>query len=228
VVEAHWPHDTERLMNLPDDTKRHAIIGATGSGKTQAALWHLSLRSIDTKPWIIYNWKDEKSIDEIPHARPIGIEEIPIRPGVYVVHPKPHETDGVENQMWEIWSRQNTGVYVDEGYMLGRDNRAFRALLTQGRSRQVPLIVLSQRPVWMDRFVFSEADFYQVFRLNNRRDRKAVMEFVPANLEKRLPDYHSHYYDVAANSVTVVKPVPDIQRIHSYFDSRLKRLKRVI
>lgn len=210
-------------MILPDDSKRHAIIGATGSGKTQAALWHLSLRSIDSKPWIIYNFKDETSIDRIPHARSIGVDEIPIKPGVYVVHPKPHETDEVEQQMWEIWARQNMGVYVDEGYMVGRDNRAFRALLTQGRSRQIPIIVLSQRPVWMDRFVFSESEFFQVFRLNNKKDVKSVEEFVPANLGKRLPDFHSYYYDVGSNKVTVLKPVPPIEKIHDTFERRLRK-----
>lgn len=215
-------------MRLPSDTHRHAIVGATGSGKTQAALWHLSIRDIDSKPWVIYNFKNDESIDAIPHARHIGLDEAPIRPGVYIVHPMPHEGENVESQMWAIWNRGNTGVYVDEGYMVGRDNRAFRALLTQGRSKHVPMIVLSQRPVWMDRFVFSESEFYQIFRLQHRKDRKLVEEFVPTNLEKRLPEFHSYYYDVGENEVKVIKPVPAIEQIHSMFERRLRRLKKVV
>lgn len=215
-------------MNLPNDSQRHSIIGATGSGKTVAAVWHLSLRNIDSKPWMVYNFKDDSTIDGIPHARHIGVEEIPIKPGVYIVHPKPHETEEVENQMWEIWARQNIGVYIDEGYMVGNNNRAFRALLTQGRSRQIPMIVLSQRPVWMDRFVFSESEFFQVFRLQNKKDVKNVEEFVPADLSKRLPPFHSYYYDVGENKVSVLKPVPVIEKIHESFDHRLKRLKKVV
>ena len=215
-------------MILPDSTKRHAIIGSTGSGKTQAALWHLSVRDIDRRPWVIYNFKHDASIDAIPDKIDIPVDEVPIKPGVYVVHPHPDETDAVERQMWGIWDKKGIGVYVDEGYMVGDRNQAFRALLTQGRSRNNPMIVLSQRPVWMDRFVFSESEFFQVFRLNHKQDRKKVQEFVPANLDHRLPDYHSYYYDVAQNKVTVLKPVPDIETIHKTFGQKLGALRKSV
>jgi hypothetical protein len=215
-------------MRLPDETNRLAIVGATGSGKTQAALWHLSLRDIDRRPWVIYNFKRDRSIDGIPHAKPLELDSVPIKPGVYIAHPQPGQVDDVEKQMWEIWRRTGIGVYVDEGYMVGKKNDAFRTLLTQGRSLETPLIVLSQRPVWMDKFVFTESEFVQVFRLQHRKDRRNVEEFVPANLEKRLPEFHSYYYDVAANKVTVLKPVPDIAAIHHTFDVRLSRLRKTL
>lgn len=215
-------------MRLPDDTNRLAIVGATGSGKTQAALWHLSLQDIDRKPWVVYNFKTDKSIDGIPFAKPIELDEVPVKPGVYIAHPHPAQQEDVENHMWEIWERENTGVYVDEGYMVGDRNPAFRALLTQGRSRHIPMIVLSQRPVWMDRFVFSEAEFYQVFRLQHQKDRKSVMEFVPADLSKRLPEYHSYYYDVGENKVTPLRPVPSLEEIHRTFERRLARVRKTV
>src|SRR5262249_25496998 len=163
------------------------------SGKTQAALWHLSMRDIDRRPWIVYNWKRDMSIDSIPHKRDIELDEIPVKPGVYVSHPHPNQAEEVEAQMWAIWERGETGVYIDEGYMLGRNSASFRALLTQGRSLHVPMIVLSQRPVWLDLFVFSESDFIQVFHLQHKRDGKNVQEFVPIDPEKRLPQYYSYY-----------------------------------
>jgi hypothetical protein len=215
-------------MRLPDHSQRLSIVGATGSGKTQAALWHLSMRDIDSRPWLVYNFKSDQSIDAIPHSQPIGVDELPIKPGVYVVHPHPSQTDEVENQMWGVWEKEGIGVYVDEGYMIGDRNPAFRALLTQGRSKQIPIIVLSQRPVWMDRFVFSESEFFQVFRLNHRKDRQSVEAFVPASLSRRLPEFHSYYYDVGANRVTVLKPVPGIDEIHRTFDRRLARFRRTI
>jgi hypothetical protein len=206
-------------MRFPKDTERHVIVGATGSGKTQAALWHLSFRDYEQMPWVIYNYKRDESIDGIPGAQELPTDEIPVDPGVYITHPLPDED--VEPQMWSLWNRGDVGVYVDEGYMVGRNNRAFRALLTQGRSRHVPMIVLSQRPVWMDRFVFSEAEYHQIFRLQHRKDREAVEQFVPADLEKRLPEYHSYYYDVAQNHVYVVRPVPSLEHIHETFRQRL-------
>jgi hypothetical protein len=215
-------------MRLPDSTQRLAIVGATGSGKTQAAIWHLSMRDYTSMPWVIYNWKGDKSIDEIPGAIFIGLDEMPKRPGIYVVHPLPNDNEEVEQHMWEVWSRENIGVYVDEGYMVGNNNPAFRALLTQGRSKRIPVITLSQRPVWMDRFVFSESEFFQVFRLQHRKDRRSVEEFVPANLDRRLNDYWSYYYDVGRDEVKILRPVPDMEQIHKTFDARLSRMRRVV
>ena len=215
-------------MRLPDSSQHLAIVGANGSGKTQAAQWHLSQRDINTRPWVIYNYKSDKTIDGIPYAKNIGLDEIPIKPGVYIAHPQPDQTDAVETHMWAIWEKEGIGVYVDEGYMVGDRNPAFRALLTQGRSKEIPVIVLSQRPVWMDRFVFSEATFFQIFRLNHRKDRRNVEEFVPADLDYRLPDFHSYYYDVGLNRVTILKPVPSITQIHKTFEHRLRTQRRTV
>ena len=215
-------------MNLPTESNRIAIVGATGSGKTQAELWHLSLRDIDKRPWIIYNFKTDKSIEAIPHKRDISLDELPLKPGVYVVHPTPGQQDEVEAQLWAVLDKEGIGIAIDEGYMMGDRNQAFRAILTQGRSKEIPVIVLSQRPVWMDRFVFSESEFFQIFRLNHRKDRKAVEEFVPADLSYRLPAFHSYYYDVGADKVTILKPVPEIEQIYRTFESRLKRVRRTV
>lgn len=215
-------------MRLPNASNRLAIVGATGSGKTQAALWHLSLRDFDQRPWLIYNFKTDRSIDGIPHARTIELDEVPIQSGIYIAHPHPDQGEEVENQMWAVWEKQGVGIYVDEGYMVGRQNPAFRALLTQGRSREIPMITLSQRPVWLDPFILSESEFYQVFRLNHKKDRQKVEEFIPHDVSQRLPDYHSYYYDVGANKLTVLKPVPDIAKIHATFERRLQRVRKTI
>lgn len=215
-------------MRFPTDKDRHAIIGATGSGKTQFALWCLSHRNFHTMPWIVYNYKHEESIDAIEGARHIELDDVPTSPGIYVAHPHPDDEEGVQAQMWEIWKRGNIGVYVDEGYMVGRHNRAFRSLLTQGRSKRIPMMVLSQRPVWMDTFVFSESQFFSVFRLQHKKDIVNVESFVPVNLGERLPDFHSYYYDVGENKVQIMKPVPDIEAILATFERRLRKQKQVV
>lgn len=189
-------------------------------------MWHLSNRDYLDRPWIVYNFKTDRSIDSIPYKKDIELDEIPVKPGIYITHPQPDSQEEIEAQMWEIWKRGGIGVYVDEGYMVGNNNPAFRAILTQGRSKEIPAIVLSQRPVWMDRFVFSESEFFQVFRLNHKQDRKNVEQFIPADIGNRLPAYHSYYYDVGENKVTVLRPVPSIETIYRSFESRLKRLRR--
>lgn len=215
-------------MRLPDSTQRLSIVGATGSGKTIAALWHLSMSDIDKRPWIVYNFKIDKNIDGIPHAQNIALDEMPTTPGVFIAHPHPSQQEAVENQMWEIWNRGGIGVYVDEGYMIGNANPAFRALLTQGRSKEIPVIVLSQRPVWMDRFVFSESEFFQVFRLQLNKDRKTVQEFLSSDISERLPDYHSYYYDVGQNKMSRLAPVPKLDEIYRTFNHRLARVRKTL
>lgn len=215
-------------MRIPDETNRIAIVGATGSGKTQAELWQLSIRDIDTRPWVIFNWKGDKSIDGIPGAEFIDLDTIPIKPGVYIYHPRPDDSAEVEKIMWEIWERGGIGVVIDEGYMVGDRNPAFRSILTQGRSKEIPVIVLSQRPVWMDRFVFSESEFFQIFRLQHSKDRKAVQEFIPKPIDERLPEYHSYYYDVARDKVSVLKPVPQLDVIYSTFARKLVRVRKTV
>ena len=218
-------------MNFPDDTQRLAIVGATGSGKTYAAMWHLSRRSYDRMPWIIYDFKGDRLINSIPGAYHIRLDQpLPTRPGVYIVHPHPGQTETgeVESHMWAIWEMENTGVYIDEGYMVGNNNSAFRAMLTQGRSKRIPMIVLSQRPVWMDRFVFSESEFFQIFRLQHSDDLKSVQKFIPSDIKKRLPEYNSYYYDVNANKTFHLTPVPDGDNIISTFDRRLRQLRKVV
>jgi hypothetical protein len=224
---------TPNPPRLPNNQQRLTVIGATGSGKTQCALWHLSHRDYHAMPWIVYNTKGDESIDSIPYIQDVGLDEIPTKPGVYVCRPLPDEDDDkVEAQMRAIWARGRMGVYVDEGYMISNNNRAFRALLTQGRSKYVPMITLGQRPVWLDRFVFSESEFFQVFRLQTAKDRKAMSEVIPTSLEQPLPEFHSWYYDAGQNNLTVMRPVSSIQAIHGTFSRRLseiaRRRKRVV
>jgi hypothetical protein len=215
-------------MRYPNDQQHISIVGATGSGKTQAGAFHLSRRNYTTKPWLVYDFKGEDLFNEIENAFHLSADDkVPEKPGLYIVHAVP-EDPGVDEQMLEIWHRENIGVMIDEGYMIGRQNRPFRYLLTQGRSKHIPLIVLSQRPVWMDRFVFSESSFFQIFRLQHKKDLANVNEFIPFDLSERLPEYHSYYYDVGNNTLEKLSPVPDRQLILDTFDSRLQNLKRVV
>jgi len=216
-------------MNLPGDQDRIAIIGATGSGKTHAAMWHLSRRNFDVKPWLIYDFKMEEFINEIPGAYRLGVTDpIPSRPGIYIVQPNANDDDLVESQMWAIWAHENVGVFVDEGYMLGNNNRGHRMLLTQGRSKHIPMIELCQRPVWLDRFVFSESQFFQVFHLNSAKDIQTVQQYIPQDLSKPLPTRHSYYYDVRMRKLVVLKSMPDKDAILDTFDMKLSKLRKVI
>lgn len=212
-------------FRLPNNKQRIAVIGRTGSGKTQFGAWLLSTAPFDKQPYFIIDYKYDDLLNGSDRIPEIGIrDKLPKVPGLYIVHPHPSDEEGIENFMLRLWEQERAGIYVDEGYMLPKGSSSFQALLTQGRSKRIPAIVLSQRPTWISRFVFSEADYYAIFQLNDKRDRDTIQSFTPKerlNVSDRLPDYHSYWYDVGRDNVFQLKPVPQAAEILERIESRL-------
>lgn len=222
-------------MRLPNEGNRTAVVGATGAGKTQVALWLLSMQDLTERPWIVYNFKRESLIDNIPFAQVITLDQIPVKPGVYIVHPLPQQREEVEQQMWAIWTRENMGVFVDEGYMIGRFNEAYSALLTQGRSKRIPMINLSQRPVWLNPFVLDQSEFIAVMRLQKAGDIKNMQGYIPKvrdasgklhGIDERLPKWNFYYYDVEIDKCSRLSPVPTIEVIYATFARKLEPVRQ--
>lgn len=219
-------------MRLPNTSQRMLIMGRTGSGKTRAACWHLGMRNLNFMPWIVLNHKGEQLIDSVEGAEHVDLDFVPKKPGLYIYHPVPEVDDAaVTSLLWKIHGRENAGIYIDEGYMVDRKDPAMQAILTQGRSKHIPMVILSQRPVWLTRFAVSEADFYQVFELTDRADRDRIKSFIPTDLEEwmasevnqtpKLPQFHSLYYDVGKRSLEMVLPVPNDDFILGMFQKQL-------
>lgn len=212
------------MARFPTDEERHAIFGMTGSGKTVAALWFLSRRSYTAMPWIIVDFKGDDKIEQIPGLTEISVtSNPPKRPGLYVVRPLPHEEEELDALLWKIWQRGRTGLYIDEGYMIGRFNKAYRAILTQGRSKRIPVMTLSQRPAWISPFILSESEFISTFFLHTKADVDRVKEWMPG-IRDMPTDHRSYYWDVKARALTQLEPVPPLAEILDRFDRR--RAKR--
>lgn len=215
-------------FRLPNLQQRVAVIGRTGSGKTRFGTWLLSRSDFDKQPFVVIDYKGDDLLGGIDRMREIGLNEVPKHPGLYTIRPTPSENENVEAWLWKVWQKERIGLYVDEGYALPNKG-AFQAILTQGRSKRLPVICLTQRPTWVSRFVFSEADFYAVFHLNDRRDKLTVQAFTPKermDLNNRLPDYHSYWYDVGRDNVALIKPVPNDEDILDLIETKLKPKKR--
>jgi len=217
------------MPTLPRYDKRTAVIGSTGSGKTQFAVWLLSTRDFDVRPWIIFDYKGDELIEEIDPQLISVYGEVPTKPGIYAVRPIPELDDkAVEAFLWKIWAKGEIGIYIDEGYMIGQRNPALNACLTQGRSKHIEMIILSQRPLWLSRFVFSEANYFAVFNLTDQDDRKTVGRFIGGKASKPLPAYNCLWYDVDKQEPCQFAPVPDRKILIATFQDRLKKKVKTI
>lgn len=223
------------MVRLPGPDSRLAIVGSTGTGKTQAGVFQLN-KALEAdeerkkpRPWFMMDFKRDKMIGQL-NARELPLSgRLPKEPGLYVFRPIPEEDDlAVKELLKQIWQQENCGLYTDEGFMMGIHNKWFNALLTQGRSKLIQMITLSQRPAWMSRFVFSESDFFQVFRLNDQRDYVNIKAMTSLDIERRLPPYYSHWYDVAQDSAATFSPVPSRRSIIDEINSRLRHQMKVL
>jgi hypothetical protein len=215
-------------IRLPGPRDRITVIGPTGSGKTHAALWHLSNASFDVRPFVVIDPKREELITGIDGANYIPVGEIPKRPGIYVVNPIPSDAPLLDKMLLDIWDRENIGIWIDEGLMFGTGD-GIDACLTQGRSKHIPVIMLVQRPVFVSRFAVSEATFIQYFGLSDKRDQITVTQFaehLPVNVN--LEQYHSFYYDVPRRLNYHFKPMPSAEKILDRINSRIEPQRKVI
>lgn len=221
-------------IRLPGPGHRTAIVGRTGSGKTIAAIWHLSNADFDQRPFIILDYKNDEHINSIARAYELDYDTLPDEPGIYILKVLPGDADEGKVSAWfkSVWEHEDLGILIDEGYMIDPRDQWFNACLTQGRSKNISMIILSQRPVWLSRFVFSESDFFQVFDLTHSKDMDKVREYVRDDdrqqLDQQLAEYNSFYYDVGKRRLETFGPVPEESELLAIIDGRLAELEVVV
>jgi len=215
-------------FRLPSTTEHTAICGRTGSGKTQEGVFVLSESDLDNRPHIALDFKGDELLNSIREAQHIKPDKLPDKAGLYIARFMPHEKEEMEAFFWNVWAHENIHLHVDESYMIDRNSPGFNSLLTQGRSKNISLTCLTQRPAYCSRFIFSEASHISVFHLNDVRDRKIIEGFFPDDLDVVLPEFHSRWYDVKRNKIFRLRPVPDADSIRARFSERLKPKRRFL
>lgn len=207
---------------LPGPEDHLLVLGRNGSGKTVAGAWHLSRKDFNAQPALIVNTKGDKLLNEIAAiegVETIAIDGTPGDKGLYIVNPTPDQSEELNALLWRVWRKGNCLTYIDEGYAV-TDDDGLNALLTQGRARRCPVIILSQRPSWLTKFAFSEVNFVHLFNLQIQDDRKKIGQIVPVDKDYRLRPYHSYWYNVKDDTLAELKPVPPPEQILATFQAK--------
>lgn len=194
-------------FRLPGATDRAIFMGATGTGKTTLAAHVLSRQNMHARPWVILDFKNEELWDKVRPER-LRFGKLPGKRGLYIMSVLPGQEHQLEGWLWQVWRRENIGIFCDEAtYLAGMDS--CKAILRQGRSKRIPVIACTQRPIGIDREFFTESGFKSIMRLDDERDYKVVKGFTRgANVEPILPDYWSYWHDNSQNHTFVLRPAP--------------------
>jgi hypothetical protein len=205
------------MVDLPSSDSRTTIVGATGSGKTQAGVWLLSTRDYHLRPWFILDYKGDKLIHDIDMIPFNFGDPWPIIPGLYRISILPGQEEEISDFFLQAYTMGHCGIYIDEGMALNKYDRWVKACLTQGRSKFIEIIFLTQRPANVAVEFFSEASFLWIFNLNVKADKQRIYDYTDGIELTRLPRYHSLWYDVALNESVTFQPVPSSQEIVKIF-----------
>lgn len=198
-------------FTLPGAADRTVVIGGTGTGKTVFGCWLLSTQRFDKRPWVCIDFKGEVLFDQVgdPPMRDLTLSQSPTKTGLFRLRINPGQEDAFENWLWKMWQRENVGLFCDE-FSLVPQRSAMKAILRQGRSKLIPVIACTQRPVDCDREVFTEATYVSVFRLDDVRDAKIIKGFTrDAAIDETLPPHWSFWYDKAKTNLTRLRPCPN-------------------
>jgi hypothetical protein len=227
--------ETEKFY-LPRDDEHTTIVGRNGTGKTLLGAFVLARRDLANTTQLIVDYKGEEVFAALSRARAIGFRDVPHEPGVYILKAAPHLNNQVEDWLYRVWESSHVGLFIDEGYMLPNPPQggAFQAILTQGRSKRIPVITLTQRPVRVSTFAFSEASHVGVFDLNAKRDRQTVedrtgegfMSWLPPQFPEGLPKWHARWYAIKTDGRYIVSPVPEPRKIVAMIDEQLVPKRR--
>lgn len=200
---------------------RAIIAGRTGSGKSTLACWLLN-RSV--QHWVILNPKWTKAYSKLPDSNVLkNFRETEFNKSVekyrYTVlnfersGNNPEYIDSIVMYMHE--SFENIGLCADELYTMhigGKPGEGLIAWLTRGRELRQTFLGLMQRPTWVSRFCFSEADMIIGMDLALLEDRKKMYDCSGCeHFKDRLAPRKWLRYNVADDDVKKYGAVPPIK-----------------
>ena len=208
--------------NLPliDPGKRAILSGRTGSGKSTLGCWLLNRSK---QHWVILNPKWTAAYKSLPDSAVLKkfdsstiIRSIE-KNRFTILNFEGLNTDAeyMDDVISYIHgSLENVGLCADELYTLhtrGQPGKGLIGWLTRGRELKQSFIGMTQRPAWVSRFCYSEADYIVGMDLSLKEDRKRLYECTGSeHFEDRMPPRKWLFYDVASDDIKRYGACPKI------------------
>lgn len=214
---------------LLEKGQRGLIVGQTGSGKSQNALFQL--RNSRVWPVVIFDTKIEDEFLGLPDAgdtleltnnfgefKELSKRRRDERPTFTVVRPALDELtdfEALDAYTRLAYDKFGSGMfYFDEIYNWhnrGQAGNGLIGLLTRGRSKGKTVLMATQRPSWISRFCLTEAQKFYIHWLIDQRDKKTLAEVIPGfEYLPDLPLHHFYFYTTLDHraGAKAFKPVP--------------------
>src|SRR5574337_184117 len=97
----------------------------------------------------------------------------------------------------------------ETSFNTSRGQMGLTAYLTRGRERGQSFLGQTQRPAWISRFIFSEANYISEMALNLLDDRKRMFQFIGhATALEKLPPHEWLWYSVDTDTLRHFLPIP--------------------
>lgn len=180
---------------------RVALVGMTGSGKTYFARAFLA-----HAPRLIVVDPKGTQFNHLWGTVPYSEDAIKILrqtndKGEYIGRARIRINSPISREEWEAYFRvlytlRNVTIYIDELYGVTPPiaGQWLQALYTRGRELGIGVWAATQRPVFVPKFVFSEADWKVLFRLELDDDREYMARNVFGPIAKN--ELYNHQFIV--------------------------------
>jgi ATPase subunit of ABC transporter with duplicated ATPase domains len=211
---------TNEALPSIEPGQRAIVSGRTGSGKSTLARWLLNRSD---QHWVVFNPKHTaayRKLDDAIIFKKFDAKAIlsAIKRYKFVVLNFSGDEASADVMdavlLWLHENLRNVGVCCDELYTMhssaGRAGDGLIGWLTRGRELKQSFLGLTQRPAWISRFLFSEADFIASMDLVLADDRKRlVSETGNENFNRRLHGHRWLWYTVSQDQIMLLGPVPE-------------------
>ena len=199
---------------FPSMSERSLILGQTGSGKTQFSVW--LIKKLNRKT-VIYDTKIDSTFDNFYICDNINkLKYVLEHKSIVVYRPSIEEltdNDKMDSILTNHYNNLN-GIqcYIDEIYQFhdnGRAGNGLVGLLTRGRSKNISVIMSTQRPSWLSRFCLTESQLFYIFNLTDRKDYVRLSDIIP-NFKKlsEKQKYSFEFYRHGMESPVIFNPIP--------------------